>query len=164
MSRSRAIDLGRDIGPDVTLEDLRAAEEIAARYCWYLDERRADHLEDLLEPEVEWSAAVGGRRVVGPVRGPVAVLELVSGLFWKRLRQLRHTASNTIVERQDPTGATVCQTFLLAGSSAGRVEILCTGVNRLDLVKGEDDWSVARIFVAFDSLEWASGPVAAGSR
>jgi hypothetical protein len=163
-SRSGPIELRHHIAPGARPEDLRVVEEIAARYGWYLDERRADRLEALLDPEVEWSAKVEEGQAIGPARGRVAVLEVLSSLFWKRPRQLRHTASNTIVERQDSTGATICQTFLLAGSSGGPAEILCTGVNRLELVKRKGDWSIARIFVGFDSLEWAGAVAAAGLR
>lgn len=153
----------REIGADLDPRELRLTEEIAARYTWCIDERRADLLEALLDPEVEWLAGTDGVPVVGPVHGPVAVLEALSKLFWKRSRQHRHIVSNAIVERQDSTAATVCQTFLLTASSARHVHTLCTGVTRLDLVKRASEWSIARAFVGFDSLEWA-GTATGGPR
>lgn len=157
ITRSGKIGLRRDVAETVETRDLLAAREVATRYGWGVDERRADLLEELFTPRVEWSGTVEGHRSLGRVRGLVAVLDLLKILFWSGSAQFRHLTSSAIVERQNSTSAAICQGFMLTFSNSVGSNVACTGVNRFDLVKDEAGWSIAGIFAGFDSVDRVPG-------
>lgn len=131
-----------------------SVEEAVSRYCWYLDEHRADLMTSLLAENVAWKGSVEGVRTFESVKGRDAVMDVLEDLYWRRGPQRRHIATNVICERRGSTDATVWKNFLLTVARGGRINAQSTGVYRLDFRLEGDAWWVTKIFANFDVAPW----------
>jgi hypothetical protein len=132
----------------------RDIEDLVARYCWGVDERRRDVVASCFTSDCSWVGRVAGERVpLGSHVGSQAVADWLASLWNGLDSQRRHAFVGLLPGRQGAESArlSASASFILVGTQAGRSEQEVTGRYAFGFDREKDGWRIRALEAIFDS-------------
>ncbi len=136
--------------PGRALDRLEIAERIY-RYGWAYDERDRQLLGDCFTEDAVWEGNIMGQNPVGPFEGREQIVEWLTDFWNEQDDQRRHIFTNVIVNALTEDTSTAHAYLLLTAASEAKMTPVTAGPYRLELVRQNDSWRLARLVGGFDA-------------
>lgn len=126
-------------------------QQVVAHYVHALDELDVAQLEAVLTEDTAWTITMPGQKVLGPVTGRAAVLDLIRDGHTARTGRVRHHLGNVVVTTTDAATAEVRAYLLQTRNTGESIRMVSTGVYTFGLRRSDGGWRIGELTLTLDN-------------
>ena len=130
----------------VSIEDTLAVQDLLGRYCWYVDENRAEEWADLYTEDGEFAGTSPE-----PLRGRDALMNVPRGLWASGQGKMRHQYGNLYIEHGEDDNRLVARFYnqISTWGEGARLTALALSTAQLVRTGPGAPWKIRRNEVVF---------------